>query len=91
MQVLGHAFSIPIPAGPRTFEVREIDLADADLRVVARVTLDPAKPVILEAPASPVRVPHPIATGSQYTISPKDNLNARLRWGGFYRIRIALQ
>jgi hypothetical protein len=81
MQVLGHAFSVPIPAGKRTFEIREIDLADADLRVVGRVTLDPAAPVILAAPASPVRVRHPIPPASQYTHSPKDHLNARLRWG----------
>ncbi|MCF7733528.1 MAG: hypothetical protein K9N23_17700 [Akkermansiaceae bacterium] len=81
MQVLGHGFSIPVPAGVRTFEVREIDLADHDLRVVGRVTLDPAAPLVPAAPSAPFQVFHPVKPGSQYAINAKDNLNARFRWG----------
>ena len=81
MQALGHAFSIPVPAGVRTFEVREIDLSESDVRVVGRVTLDPAAPVVPAAPASPYQVVHPVKPGSQYSINAKDNLNARMRWG----------
>jgi hypothetical protein len=81
MQALGHAFSIPISSGVHTFEVREIDLSDIDVRVVGRVTLDTASPVVPAAPSSPVQIFHPVKAGSQYPINAKDNLNARLRWG----------
>lgn len=81
MQTLGHGFSIPVAAGIHTFEVREVDLSDNDIRVVGRITLDTASPVVPAAPAAPFQVFHPVATGSQYTINAKDNLNARLRWG----------
>ena len=81
MQALGHGFSLQVTSGVRTYEVREINLSDNDVRVVGRVTLDTASPVIPAAPAAPVQVFHPVKTGSQYTINAKDNLNARLRWG----------
>lgn len=81
MQALGHGFSIPVTPGIRTFEVREIDLAGNDVRVVGRVTLDTATPVVPAATAAPFQVFHPVDPGSQYTINAKDNLNARLRWG----------
>ena len=81
MLALGHAFMIEVPAGVSTFEVRETDFLGDDRRVVGRVTLDPAAPIELDAPASPVPVPHPVAAGSQYPVSPKDHLNVRLRWG----------
>jgi hypothetical protein len=81
MQALGHGFSLQVTAGVRTYEVREINLSDNDVRVVGRVTLDTASPVVPAAPAAPVQVFHPVKTGSQYTINAKDNLNARLRWG----------
>ena len=81
MMSLGHAFCIEVPGGASTFEVRELDGGDADLQVVGRVELDPAAPVVLDAPAAPVQVPHEVAAGSQYPINPKDHLNARFRWG----------
>jgi hypothetical protein len=90
MQALGHAFSIPIPAGTRTFEIREINLADNDIRVVGRVTLDPSAPVIPEAPFPPVQVFHPVSAGSQYEINAKDHLNARIRWGVDSNLRTQL-
>ena len=90
MQALGHAFSIPIPAGTRTFEIREINLADADIRVVGRVTLDPSAPVVPEAPFPPVQVFHPVSAGSQYEINAKDHLNARIRWGVDNNLRAQL-
>ncbi len=81
MMSLGHAFHIPVTAGVHTFEIREIDLADEDIRVVGRVTVDTANPVALGAPASPVRVFHPADPDSVYSVSAKDHLNARFRWG----------
>jgi hypothetical protein len=81
MQALGHGFSIPVAPGIHTFEVREIDLAGNDIRVVGRVTLNTASPVVPAAPAAPFQVFHPVDPGSQYSINAKDNLNARLRWG----------
>lgn len=81
MQTLGHGFSIPVASGIHTFEVREVGLSDNDIRVVGRITLDTASPVVPAAPAAPFQVFHPVTTGSQYTINAKDNLNARLRWG----------
>jgi len=81
MQALGHGFSIPVASGIHTFEVREVDLSDNDIRVVGRVTLDTASPIVPAAPAAPVQIFHPVKPGSQYTINAKDNLNARLRWG----------
>lgn len=81
MQVLGHAFSIPVASGVQTYEIREIDSAENDVQVIGRVTLDTSSPVVPAAPASPVQVFHPVKPGAQYPINPKDNLNARLRWG----------
>ena len=81
MLCLGHAFCIEVPGGAVTYEIREIDGGDADLQVVGRVELDPASPIVLDAPASPVRVPHEVVAGSQFPINPKDHLNARFRWG----------
>ncbi|MFZ9936470.1 MAG: hypothetical protein ACO3JG_05360 [Luteolibacter sp.] len=81
MMALGHGFSIPVAAGIHTFEVREVDPADNDLRVVGRVTLDTANPVVPVAPAAPFRVPHPVKPADYHSVSPKDHLNVRLRWG----------
>jgi hypothetical protein len=81
MMALGHAFAVPVPAGVHTFEVREVDAAGGDIWVVGRVTLDTANPIRLEAPAAPFPVPHPLIVGDQHTVSPKDHLNVRLRWG----------
>ena len=81
MMALGHGFSIPVSAGVHTFEIREVDAADNDLRVVGRVTLDTAAPVVPGAPAAPFPVSHPVAPADYHTVSPKDHLNVRLRWG----------
>lgn len=82
MLSLGHAFCIEIPAaGEVTYELREVDGLDADVQVLGRVSLDPASPLVLDAPSSPMQVFHPVKVGSQYPINPKDNLNARFRWG----------
>jgi len=81
MMALGHGFSIPVNAGVHTFELREVDAADNDLRVVGRVTLDTANPIIPAAPAAPFPVPHPVKPADYHTVSPKNNLNVRLRWG----------
>lgn len=81
MQALGHGFSIPMGSGIQTFEVREVGLSDNDIRVVGRVTLDTASPVVPAAPAAPVQIFHPVKAGSQYSVNAKDHLNARLRWG----------
>jgi len=81
MMALGHAYHIPVAPGIHTFEIREVDLADNDIRVVGRITLDTENPVVPAAPASPVRVVHRVADDDQHTVSPKDHLNARFRWG----------
>jgi hypothetical protein len=81
MLALGHAFTKPMPEGQRTYEVRELSDSDTDLRVLGRVTLDPNAPLVLPAPGAPVRVFHAITAGSQFPVSSKDHLNARLRWG----------
>lgn len=81
MIALGHAYQVPVAEGVHTFEIREVDLADKDIRVVGRVTLDTLNPVVLDAPASPVRVWHPVADASPNIVNPKDHLNARFRWG----------
>lgn len=81
MMALGHSYHANVPDGIHTFEVREVDTLDKDIRVVGRVTLDTANPIALHAPASPVQVFHPVAAGSYLSINPKDHLNARLRWG----------
>jgi hypothetical protein len=81
MMALGHAYHTNVADGVHTFEIREVDTQDQDIRVVGRVTLDTNNPIILQAPASPVQVFHPVAPGSYLSINPKDHLNARLRWG----------
>lgn len=81
MKALGHGFSIPVATGVHTFELREVDAADNDLRVVGRVTLDTANPIIPTAPAAPFPVPHPVKPADYHNVSPKDHLNVRLRWG----------
>lgn len=77
---LGWAIETP-PASVTTYEVREIDLADADLRVIGRVTLDAANPQALVAPGRPFQLPHPVAPELQLVASAKDHLTVRLRWG----------
>jgi hypothetical protein len=91
MLAMGHAFTRAMPAGARTYEIREVDAADADVRVLGRVTLDPAAPLVLAAPGAPVVVPHAVDPEAAIPVSSKDHLNARLRWGvdGDLRARLA--
>ena len=90
MQALGHAFVIEMPAGKiQTFEVREVDAVDNHIRVIGRVEIDADKPFVPPAPGPPVQVLHePIQV--QYVHSPKDNLNARFRWGQDTNLRRAM-
>lgn len=81
MMALGHAFSISVQAGVHTFEIREIGNADDDIQVVGRVTLDTAATIIPQSPASLVRVRHTVDPDSVQSVSPKDHLNVRFRWG----------
>ncbi len=67
---LGEAWALPltVPAGtPVTLEVRETGSGG----VVGRVTLTAGLPVVLPAPGRPVQVPD---------LSPKGDLNIKLRW-----------
>jgi hypothetical protein len=68
-----HASLIPGPVGSATtFELRGYDSAgERDLGVVGRTTVRAGQPVILPAPGGPVEVPD---------ITPKGDLNAKLRW-----------
>ncbi len=90
MQALGHAIAIPIPTvGVRTFEVREIDLSDNDIRVIGRVELNPAAPFVAPVPGPPVQVRFP-RVQTKYEESPKNNLSARFRWGLSNTLRRAM-
>lgn len=81
MLSMGHAFSIEVAAGAtNTYEVREIDGGNNDLRVVGRVTLRGAVTDILPAPGRPFPNPHPVDPDLQLAASAKDHLNVRLRW-----------
>jgi hypothetical protein len=68
-----HASSIPGPVGSAaTFELRGYDsVGDRDLGVMGRTTVRAGQPVILPAPGAPVELPD---------ITPKGDLNAKLRW-----------
>ncbi len=68
-----HAAAIPGPAGTRTtFEVRVFDVASQqDLAVVGRSTVRARQPAVLPAPGRPVEVPD---------ITPKGDLNTKIRW-----------
>lgn len=71
---LGEAWAGPLtaaPGQPVTLEVREWSTA-GDGGVVGRVTLTAGQPVLLPAPGPPVQVPD---------LTPKGDLNVRLRWG----------
>ncbi len=68
-----HAALIPGPVGTRTtFEVRVFDVTnDRDLGVVGRSTVRARQPVVLPAPGRPIEVPD---------VTPKGDLNAKMRW-----------
>ena len=70
---LGFADAELIGAGRTTFEVRAYDMmANKDLAVIGRVTVEAGNPTILPAPGAPVLVPEASAMG---------DLNLKLRWG----------
>lgn len=79
---IGLGFSIKaLDPSVTTYEVREVDGADNDLRVIGRVTLDTSAPQSLLPPGKPELLPHKFEAELQQVVaSPKDNLNARLRW-----------
>lgn len=87
MLALGHAFTHPMPAGVRTYEIRELDQNDADVRVLGRVTLNPLAPVQIPPPDRPVVVSHLPQEGSPHPASSKDHLNVRLRWNSPANLR----
>jgi len=71
---LGEAWAGPLnvaPGQPVTLEVREVT-ATGDGGVVGRVTLTAGQPVLLPPPGPPIQVPD---------LSPKGDLNLKLRWG----------
>jgi hypothetical protein len=70
---LGMAWSAPMPASTKTYELREWNTAtSADGPVIGRVTLTGGSPVILPAASRPVQVPD---------ATPSGDLKVRLRWG----------
>ncbi len=87
MLALGHAFTHPMPAGVRTYEIRELDENDADVRVLGRVTLNPLAPVLIFNPDRPVAVRHLPKANSPHPASSKDHLNVRLRWSAPANLR----
>ncbi|BCX49496.1 hypothetical protein HAHE_34040 [Haloferula helveola] len=90
MLALGHGFVIPMPAATvQTFEVRELGAADQVIRVIGRVEVDSGAPVFPPPPGPPVQVLHELKQ-TKYVHSPKDNLNARLRWGQDPTLRRAM-
>jgi len=78
---LGHGFAIKSANSTFTYEVRLVDAVGNDLRVIGRVTLDPAHPTMLTPTSRPFPVPHPPKYAQQEVASPLDHLVARLRWG----------
>lgn len=71
---LGEGWAGPLsaaPGQPVTLEVREWSTA-GDGGVVGRVTLTAGQPVLLPAPGPPVQLPD---------LTPKGDLNIKLRWG----------
>ncbi len=79
---LGHGFSIKAKAGAvQTYEVREIDTGGNDLRVIGRVTLDPAKPIVLNRTSRPFEIFFPAKASHQEVVSPRNHLVTRQRWG----------
>ena len=72
---LGEAWATPLTVAsgtPVTLEVREVAAGNGVGGVVGRVTLTAGLPVVLPAPGRPVQVPD---------LSPKGDLNIKLRWG----------
>lgn len=71
---IGEAWASPLtaaPGQPVTLEVRDW-VAAGDGGVVARLTLTAGQPVVLPAPGPPVQVPD---------LTPRGDLNIKLRWG----------
>jgi len=78
---LGHGFAIKTANSIFTYEVRLVDASGNDIRVIGRVTLDPANPTMLVPTSRPFPVPHQPKLAQQEVTSPLDHLVARLRWG----------
>ena len=71
---LGQAWAGPAPVAtgqPFTLELRELSPAGVEVRVLGRLTLTAGQPDRLPAPGAPVQVPD---------LSPKGDLNIKLRW-----------
>jgi hypothetical protein len=74
-----------------TYEIREVDAGDNDLRVIGRVTLDTNNPQMLLPPGRPHLLPHRFnASAQQVVASPKDHLTVRLRWATPNGLRLLL-
>ena len=79
---LGLGFSHEVsPASVTTYEIREIDGADTDIRVIGRITLDSDNPQQLPSPDAPRQVFHVNDPNLQNNASPKDHLTVLTRWG----------
>ena len=91
MMSMGHGFAIEVPTNSlHTYEVREIDPGNNDLRVIGRVTLKASSPFTLPPSGRPFPNPHPVDPDLQLAASAKDHLNVRLRWGMSNALRNAL-
>ncbi|ADE55158.1 hypothetical protein [Coraliomargarita akajimensis] len=88
---LGLGFAIEVqPASLVTYEIREIDGSNTDIRVIGRVTLDADNPQFLLPPDPPRQVFHVNDPNLQNNASPKDHLNVLTRWGTPEDLRILL-
>ncbi len=82
MMSMGHGFSIKVaPSALTTYEVREVNASNVDVRVIGRVTLQANAPQALVAPLRPHPFPNKVDANLQLAASAKDHLNVRLRWG----------
>jgi len=69
---LGFAHAELITAGQTTYEIRQFDpVANKDIAVVGRLSIEAGNPTVLPAPGAPVQMPAPGARG---------NMNIQLRW-----------
>lgn len=88
---LGLGFSIEANAGSLiTYEVREVDPGNNDLRVIGRITLDADNPQGLVEPGRPIQMFHPNNPDYQTNASPKDHLTVLTRWATPDALRVLL-
>jgi len=79
---LGHGFAIKTDAASvQTYEVREVNAAGTDVRVIGRVTLDAANPTTLTRPSRPYEVFYTPNAPQHEAASARDHLVTRQRWG----------